>query len=261
MNAGDSIFSRRLTLDDDSPLYVQLIEIISSEIDSGVLNPGDLLPSEAQLCSGLEVSRSTVRQAIGELESNGLVVRRRGKGTYITKSKVARDAGRIYSFTSEMKKLGLKATSQSVEFERKRAPKDIASKMNLSPDEDVFYMLRTRMADGIPLLVEKTHTPAYIVPGLTADLLEDNSLYAVMSEHGIKIVSARETFETVLINPKYAKLLKCESNQPAFLLTRVSTDQRGNICEVTQSLMRGDLVKYVIEINHDHTTVNFGINS
>lgn len=259
MSAGDLILNRSLTLDDDSPLYVQLIEIISSEIDSGVLKSGDLLPSEAQLCSVFKVSRSTVRQAIGELESNGLVVRRRGKGTYITKAKVERDAGRIYSFTSEMKKLGHKATSQSVEFERRRAPKDIAAKMHLSSGEDVFYMLRIRMADGVPLLVEKTHTPAHIVPDLTADLLKDNSLYAVMSEHGVQIVSARETFETVLINQKYAKLLNCESNQPAFLLTRVSTDQGGNICEVTQSLMRGDLVKYVIEVNHDQTTVNFGI--
>jgi GntR family transcriptional regulator len=117
------------------------------------------------------------------------------------------------------------------------------------------------MADGTPLLVERTYTPVHIIPNLTADVIENNSLYAVMSEHGIRIISAIETFETVLLNQKYAKLLKCESNQPAFLLTRVSTDQRGNICEITHSLMRGDLVKYVIEIDHGQTTVNFGINS
>jgi GntR family transcriptional regulator len=262
MSESDSLLQRRLDLDDDSPLYVQLLEIISSEIESGNLKPGDMLPSEAQLCAAFEVSRSTVRQAIGELESSGFVVRRRGKGSYISQPKVARDAGRIYSFTSEMEKLGHKASSKLVEFERQHPSKDIITRLHLPVDGEVFYMHRIRIADGVPLLLEKSYIPVSLYPELTPDLVSGNkSLYAIMAEHGVDIVSARETFEIVLLNQQYAKLLACDSNQPAFLLTRVSKDQHENICEVTQSMMRGDLVKYVIELNHDSATVNYSIDS
>ena len=76
------ILTNQLSLNSDIPLYSQLVGIIKRSISSGTLNVGDLLPSEAELCRALDVSRNTVRQAIGELEEEGLVVRKRGKDVY-----------------------------------------------------------------------------------------------------------------------------------------------------------------------------------
>ena len=77
----NAILDSRLSLSSNNPLYAQLVGIIKREISSGALKIGDLLPSEAELCRALDISRNTARQAIGELEDEGLVVRKRGKGT------------------------------------------------------------------------------------------------------------------------------------------------------------------------------------
>ena len=77
------ILSARLSMDSDIPLYAQLVGIIKRNISTGTLAVGDLLPSEAELCRWMNISRNTVRQAIGELEDEGLVVRERGRGTFV----------------------------------------------------------------------------------------------------------------------------------------------------------------------------------
>ena len=79
----NAILDSKLSLSSNIPLYAQLVGIIKREISSGALKIGDLLPSEAELCRALDISRNTARQAIGELEDEGLVVRKRGKGTFV----------------------------------------------------------------------------------------------------------------------------------------------------------------------------------
>ena len=101
----NAILSESLSLSSDIPLYAQLVGIIKRSISSGALAIGDLLPSEAELCRALNVSRNTVRQAIGELEDEGLVVRKRGKGTFVADPNTNRRGVR-YSFTTEVSSLG-----------------------------------------------------------------------------------------------------------------------------------------------------------
>ena len=79
----NALLNAKLSLDSDISLYAQLVGIIKRNISTGVLAVGDLLPSEAELCRALNISRNTVRQAIGELEDEGLVVRKRGRGTFV----------------------------------------------------------------------------------------------------------------------------------------------------------------------------------
>ena len=76
------ILHAKLSMDSDIPLYAQLVGIIKRNISTGALAVGDLLPSEAELCRWMNISRNTVRQAIGELEDEGLVVRKAGRGTF-----------------------------------------------------------------------------------------------------------------------------------------------------------------------------------
>ena len=78
------VLKNPLSLDSEIPLYSQLMGIIKRSITSGALKVGDLLPSEAELCRSYDISRNTVRQAIGALEEEGFVVRKRGKGTFVT---------------------------------------------------------------------------------------------------------------------------------------------------------------------------------
>ena len=91
------ILSARLSMDSDIPLYAQLVGIIKRNISTGALAVGDLLPSEAELCRWMNISRNTVRQAIGELEDEGLVVRKRGRGTFGSRYQPPRRALLLYN--------------------------------------------------------------------------------------------------------------------------------------------------------------------
>ena len=101
----NSILHTTLSLDSDIPLYAQLVGIIKRSISTGALPVGALLPSEAELCRCLSISRNTVRQAIGELEDEGLVVRKRGRGTFVADPATNRRGVR-YSFTTEVSSMG-----------------------------------------------------------------------------------------------------------------------------------------------------------
>lgn len=96
------VLKNPLSLDSEIPLYSQLMGIIKRSITSGALKVGDLLPSEAELCRSYDISRNTVRQAIGALEEEGFVVRKRGKGTFVTDPNTRRK-GVQYSFSSRRK--------------------------------------------------------------------------------------------------------------------------------------------------------------
>ena len=84
----DPILEAALSAEDGLPLYLQLSSLIRRCISSGLLKPGDQLPSESELCRHFEISRSTVRQALKELEEQGLILRRQGLGSFVAEPKL-----------------------------------------------------------------------------------------------------------------------------------------------------------------------------
>ena len=119
------ILEANLLAESSVPLYFQLVSSIKRLVSTGIMSPGDLLPSEAELCKNLEISRSTVRQAIGALEDEGLVVRKQGRGTFVAEPKMRRRNENVYSFTSEITAMGLTPSSTLIEFEIITPPQDI----------------------------------------------------------------------------------------------------------------------------------------
>jgi GntR family transcriptional regulator len=91
-----------LTTDGNIPLYFQLVGIIKRYVSAGILAPGDMLPSESELCKGLNISRSTVRRPSGAWRKKVLVIRKQGRGTFVAEPKMRRRNENVYSFTSEV---------------------------------------------------------------------------------------------------------------------------------------------------------------
>ena len=146
-----SILTYRLRMDSDISLYSQLVGIIKQNISSGALSVGDLLPSEAELCRAMDISRNTVRQAIGELEEEGLVVRKRGKGTFVADPN-ARGKRVRYSFTTEISSMGKVPSSTMVDFGIVVPPAEVSRKMQLEEGAMVYCFTRVRNVDGEPLI-------------------------------------------------------------------------------------------------------------
>ena len=240
-----------LSMDSDIPLYSQLVSIVKRNITAGTLGPGELLPSEAELCKTFNVSRSTVRQAIGSLETEGLVVRKQGRGTFVAEPKMRRKTENVYSFTSEISSMGLTPSSTLVEFEVMEPTPDITRVLELSTqDTAVYRFTRIRNVDGEPLILETSFYPQYIYPKLTREL-RTHSFYSLLYEVGIAPASAVDSYEAVVLGREEAEMLGCKPGSCAFSVQRRTRTETGMIYEYTQSLIRADRVTLDIVLHKD----------
>lgn len=251
------VLQSQLTADSGVPLYYQLLGIIKRNIAGGILKPGDLLPSEAEISETYQVSRTTVRQALGALESEGLVYRRRGKGTYISNPKLRRKLDNLYSFSNEMIQFGLVPKSKVISFEKLRPSLDLLKNLQISIDNEmVFKVVRVRLANEEPLLLETTFIPVHLCPFLDREMLEKDSLYRILIETaGLNPYYAVETYEPVIFKKSEAQILNCKPGMCGYFVERTSYLETGEVFEFTQSIMRGDRCRFEVELYKD--SVNF----
>ena len=246
------ILMSSISLDSDIPLYSQIIGIVKRNISAGTLVAGDLLPSEAELCRTFDISRSTVRQAIGALELEGLVVRKQGRGTFVAEPKVRRRTENIYSFTSEISSMGMTPSSTLIGFEVIDPSPDIVKMLELSnPDSKVYRFTRIRNVNDEPLILETSFYPQYIYPKLTRTLLETHSFYSLLYEVGVVPANAVDSYEAVIIGRQESELLGCKPGSCGFFVQRRTFNESGMCYEFTQSLMRADRVKLDIYLHKD----------
>ena len=245
-----------ISLSSDTPLYSQLMGIIRHSISSGALAVGALLPSEAELCQTFGISRNTVRQALGALEEEGLIVRKRGKGSFVADPALRRKSVQ-YSFTTEISQLGLKPSSTLVDFDVLEPTPFLCGVMHLASDARVYRFTRIRNADGQPLILETSYYPQYIYPNLTREMLETHSFYSLLYHVGIKPFSAQDTYDAVLLDAREAELLHCAAGSAAFYHQRRTTDASGHVYEYTTSYMRADRMKLRVRFAEKEATEFF----
>ena len=250
----NSILHTTLSLDSDIPLYAQLVGIIKRSISTGALPVGALLPSEAELCRCLSISRNTVRQAIGELEDEGPVVRKRGRGTFVADPATNRRGVR-YSFTTEVSSMGKVPSSTLVDFAVEVPGAAICKKMELREGTPVYCFTRIRNVDGEPLILETSYYPPYIYPNLTRDMVQTHSFYSLLYHVGITPFAAEESYEAVTLNSDNARLLGVEPGSCAFYHQRRTRTEDGRVYEYTRSFIRGDRVR--LDVHMQKSGIHF----
>ena len=246
------ILNKAFSSGSDAPLYVQLMGLIRQSISAGELKSGDLLPSEAELCDAFGISRNTVRQAIGSLEEDGLVVRKRGKGTFVADAATRRKSVQ-YSFTTEITQMGKTPSSTLVDFDVIEPTEELRGIMELAADVRVYRFTRVRNVDGEPLILETSYYPQYIYPNLTRELLETHSFYSLLYHTGVIPFSASDTYEAVTLGEREAALLGCDAGVPAFRHHRRTTTENGSVYEYTTSFMRADRVRLEVHFQKGST--------
>ena len=246
------VLMSKLSLETDIPLYYQLVNIIKRNITAGTLKPGDVLPSESEMCKSFDISRSTVRQAVSMLEDEGLVVRKQGRGTYVAQPKLHRMTQQLYSFTNEISSLGQRPSSRLVEYEVMEPTPDIVKMLELEDSSTPVYKFsRIRYMDDEALILETSFYPQYLYPELTRPMVEQNSFYALLVQRGIVPTEAVDSYEAVVLNRREAEILGCRPGSSAFAVQRVTRMSDGKPCEFTQSLIRGDRVKLDVKLKKD----------
>jgi GntR family transcriptional regulator len=197
------------------------------------------VPSERELAARYGLSRMTARQAVEHLVSEGRLYRVQGKGTYVARPKIEMPL-RLSSFTEDMLARGLHPGSRELNRRVVRAGRTLAGSLQIGLDADVVVLERLRLADGVPMAIERCHVPAALAPGLVAADLTNRSLYAYLEqEHGIVLDAGEQLIEATVIDPADARILAIPATSAALLLTRRSSS-RGVPVEYVVSTYRAD---------------------
>ncbi|RIK42248.1 MAG: hypothetical protein DCC55_09390 [Chloroflexi bacterium] len=235
------------------PLYYQLAEVIRERITSGQLTPGDQLPAERELSDQAGISRMTARQAVAYLVRQGLLEVKPGIGTFVAAPKLTHDALHLLSFTEEMMLQGGAVYSRVLEQTVTTAPLRIANGLRLSTAEPVVKIVRVRLANDTPLLLETIFVPAPLCPGLEQASLETRSLYSILEEqYGFHLQFARQTIEATVANEFESNLFGIPLDTPMLLLEGVAYDQQEQPVESFKAIYRGDRFKFELAGQRNH---------
>jgi GntR family transcriptional regulator len=213
---------------------------------------GEAIPSERQLSADLGVSRLTVRAALDDLVRQGLLVRKRGSGTFVSEPKIAQELT-MTSFTEDMRRRGMVPGSRTLELRVAPAGAWLGRTLHVSPSEPIVVIKRLRLADQETMAIETLHVRESLVPGLSAADLEEHSFYALLTDrYGVDVVGGLQTIEPTVTGEDESELLGVPLHSPAFLFERTTRSGAGEIVEYVRSIYRGDRYRLVTELSVDH---------
>ncbi|GBF33668.1 transcriptional regulator [Desulfocucumis palustris] len=241
-----------INLDESSklPLYHQLAEQLCEIIQRGNLKPGDVLPSEREICDKFNVSRGTVRQAINNLVSKGYVSRKQGKGTVIKHPVLDHDLIGDYSFGKGMLRQGLKVSSAVLFSGVIIGKKRITNRLALSSKAKLIKISRIRFANDEPWIIEDSYLPEERFSGLETYDFTSHLLVEVLANVYYTRLSRIEAYiEPTLAGEINSKLLGIDVGSPALVLDRVLYDEKGIPVVCGQAFVRGDRCRYYFKIN------------
>lgn len=229
------------------PLYYQVERDMRQRIESGAWQAGQQIPSEKELCALYDVSRITIRQAISALVDEGLIVRERGRGSFVRSPVITAGARGLTSFSDEMAALGMRAGARVLSIRREPAPPELAERLRIGPGDPVVVVHRLRYADESPIGLQTAYLPGARFPALEQASLAGRSLYAYLQEqYGVELAEAHETFSTTTITGEDARLLNVPEGACGFHVERLTYDQKQELFEFVTSTMRGD--RYQVQL-------------
>lgn len=235
-------------------LYYQIASLLREWIASGQLRPGEKLPTEDELCALFQVSRTTVRAALGVLTSAGLIRREQGRGTYVAEPRLEQTSKRLCGFTEEMRQRGLHPETRVLQVSREEADEVIANKLDLPVGAAVIRIERLRLADGEPMGIQKAFVPFSLCPSLLNEDLSQ-SLYELLErKYNIIPYKAKDTYYVGKLTKEEARLLGVPPGAAAFVVERLTLSPEGVPIEYVRSVMRGDRYRVTLELSRD----NFG---
>ena len=234
---------------DDSPLYARVETVLAGEIADGDVRIGDQLPTEDSLIARFGVSRITVRRAIQNLMSRGLVEIRRGKGTFVSAPKITQDLQELSGFVEDMQALGRKATARVVSKEIVTANASVARQLALTRGERVVRIRRVRLADGVPLSFDETYLPLEIGKKVIADNLKVEPVFSLLErKYDIPLIEAEYKLDAVAAENEVARALKVKPRSPIFRIERTSYSIGSRPVDYETLHYRGDLVQFVTRL-------------
>lgn len=237
MPAQESVIPVSLDRNSPIPLYFQLAEQLMAAITDGSAQPGDPVENEVAMSKRLGLSRPTVRYAIGYLVDQGLLVRKRGLGTFITSRRVHRrvSKGSLYEDLSNQ---GRNPSTKVLGLTNERNPKAAAA-LELDADTELIALKRLRFADDETLTIMHNWLPPRFGP-ITEDELEKRGMYSILRDHGVGPIIVHQSISARLPTTEERALLEISNRLPVITVTRTAFQPGGAAVEYAEHVYRSD---------------------
>ncbi len=236
------------------PFYYQLKQILLADIKRRGLKLGDRLPGDHDLCATYDVSRTVVRQALAELESEGVITRIKGRGTFVAPPKTAE--GLVQSLTGlyeDVTARGGHLRSDVRRLEVVAADAQVAADLAVEPGHPIIVLERLRFVNEEPWVLTTTYLPEEMAPGLVHEDLCNQSLYALLEgTYGVRLARGRRSVEAAVANTGLASSLGISRGASILVLRSVSVGPDGRPIESFVAYHRGDRSRFEVELTR-HT--------
>ena len=238
-----------LKKDSPVPLYHQVEEILYRWITEH-MKPGEILPSEKELCDIFQVSRSVIRQALGNLVNRGVIERQRGKGTIVARPKINEYLmAKLIGFYADMKAQGLTPVTKLLSQEIIEADDILAYYLDLNVGDKVAKIERLRYIENEPILTVTTYIPYNLCPTILEEDLESNSLYEILkSKYNINLIWGERIIEAITAESRDAKLLKVKKGAPLLFLRSITYTENNVPVEYYEAKHRADRTRFITRL-------------
>lgn len=234
------------TLDRSSamPLWAQLLRDLRVRLSDGEF--AARFPTDQELVEEYGVSRHTVREAVRRIQAEGILDRRRGRGTYVRKPDFEQPLGTLYSLFRSIEAEGTEQTSVVLSCESRVEP-EIAEHLDVPEDAELFYLERLRLAGEEPLAVDRTWLPMPLAQPLLAADFGRTALYDELAMLcGVAPETGSEVIRPIIPDQADREQLGLAADQAAFLIIR-KTSARGKALEWRESVVRGDVYSFRVD--------------
>ncbi|WP_166541770.1 GntR family transcriptional regulator [Paenibacillus lutrae] len=228
------------------PLYYQLKSYIKQKIDSGEWAADSVIPSERELQRLLGLSRSPVRQALGELVSEGLLVRKHGKGTFVTRRQAVPTTTRLVGLVEQLHRQGLAPITEVVEFAACGAPPDAVDSLGIAPGTSMLRAVRRVSVDGACVLADENYFNINLSPVLTPEELAETTVFELLERNGVHVQKGAQRYGALIADERIARLLDVETGTAVLLIRTLLFNNRNQPLQYSLSYCHPD--RYAHEI-------------
>ena len=241
-----------MKLKDGIPRHAQISQWLRSEIEKGRFKPEEKLPSENQLAKKFDVSRVTIRRALQSLESDSMIYRCQGLGSFVSDERATHNLVRLTDFNEDMAKAGLDASSKVIAYKSVDAPQWLSDILKIESGNKVIRIDRLRLGDGEPVAFDSTWLPILYGQLLDEEALQETTIYKQLEEnYEIPVIRGCYRMSAELADDELAAHLDVPENSALFLIDRISYTIGEKPVYYQKRYYRNDKVMYEMTLERD----------
>ncbi|MDD4508805.1 MAG: GntR family transcriptional regulator [Eubacteriaceae bacterium] len=230
--------------------YEKIAEDVQSKIEQGEYKPNEQIPLVTEMCDTYGVSKITVKKAMDLLVLRGLIVKRRGAGSFVKNIEIGalqsfpEMSSQLSGFSADYANTPVRVTSVVHDFSIVSPSEKVADKLKITSGDFVYQICRTRLADGVPKVIEYTYMPIDVIPGLKKEDVEASIYHHIEKELGLTVYSAHRTVRAVMPTVLEKERLSLEDHIPLLEVEQVAFLKDGRIFEYSTTRHAGNTYEF-----------------